>query len=235
MTKEGATNLWFFPRILPESPRWLIMKKRYKEAADVIADIAKVNGYPVPEKLVEKLSKIGKKKDTQVEEKVENPGKILLFKRNIRKNFLLVTINWVAKVIAYFGITFNLFNFHGNQFINFFLMSVVEFPSYLIGWWLMETRLGRRWSNSVFIILCGVCLCLPTAFPADWTVLVNGATFLAKFGAAASFIIVYQQAAELYPTALRNQGQYRKSENQISPDFTRSHQILPVFTRFHQI
>ena len=42
-------------RILPESTRWLLSKKRYDEAKTLILKAASVNGKPLPDHIMEKL------------------------------------------------------------------------------------------------------------------------------------------------------------------------------------
>lgn len=53
----------FFSSFLPESPRWLLAKGRYKKAYDVMAKIATVNGKPVPHDLMEQLVALNQQKE----------------------------------------------------------------------------------------------------------------------------------------------------------------------------
>ena len=137
---------------------------------------------------------------------VHNAVWVFLKNSNLRKNFFLVTLNWMSCSAVYYGIHLNLYNLSGNEFLNFFLLSIIELPAYLLGWYCIDTRLGRRWSNSISSILCGISLCVTAVIPNSLWFITNGMTFLGKFCGTMSFMIIYQQAAELYPTSIRNQG-----------------------------
>lgn len=47
--------------------------------------------------------------------------------------------------LFYYGLAYNMSNLSGNEFLNFFLLGVVELPSNLLGWWGAQ-NLGRRWT-----------------------------------------------------------------------------------------
>lgn len=129
-----------------------------------------------------------------------------LFSPVLRTKFLLLTLSWIANFMAYFGLTLNFQNFHGNSFINFFLLTIVKLPSAFVAWYLMDTRLGRRWSNCSALLLGGFCLSIPVILPSSWSYSTVLFSLIGKFATTISFNVMYQQAAELYPTLLRHQG-----------------------------
>lgn len=194
-------------RFLPESPRWLISSGRYKEAHDILAQIARENGKPVPDDLMDQLQAIGKKEKYEKNESEGNKYTIfdILKRTSLRTKFIVVTMSWMANVTAYRGITLNFQNFEGSEFWNWFLLAVVEFPSNLTSWYLMETPLGRRWTNAIFMSLGGVSLCLPLLLPKEWAMAVIVASLFGKFLCNLAYNVVYQQTAELFPTPVRNQ------------------------------
>ncbi|MPC85994.1 Carcinine transporter [Portunus trituberculatus] len=53
-------------------------------------------------------------------------------------------------------------NVSGNEFLNFFLLSIVELPSNLLGWFSAQ-NLGRRWTAAGAAMLAAVCAFI-TAF-----------------------------------------------------------------------
>lgn len=112
----------------------------------------------------------------------------------------------MANVLAYTGLALNSLNIHGNEFINYLLLSLADIPATLVAWYLIEGRLGRRWTNTLALMLCGISLCLPVTLSSSQHLLITTMSMLGKAGTAASFVIVYQQSAELFPTTLRGEG-----------------------------
>ena len=155
---------------------------------------------------MDQLKAVGKKQK-------EDNGKVsqgsfldILVKPGLRFKFLILTLSWTANVTAYRGLTLNFENFHGNEFVNWLLLSLVEFPSNFTSWYLMETRLGRRWTNSLSMFLGGFSLCLPILFGDTWKYTTIVASLSGKFLCNVAYNAVYQQTAELFPTPVRNQG-----------------------------
>ena len=60
--------------------------------------------------------------------------------------------------MVYYGLTYNVDNMSGNQFLNFFFFGICEMPANLLGWWLVEL-IGRRWSQ-VVAFLASICCAL---------------------------------------------------------------------------
>ncbi|XP_022258884.1 carcinine transporter-like [Limulus polyphemus] len=110
-----------------------------------------------------------------------------------------------ANSMAYYGLQINATNLYGNEFLNFFLLGLVELPSYFLCWYLME-RLGRRWTNVSLMLLGALSILIPTTLPIASTLGTTIGTLVGKFGCSAAFMVVYQQSAELYPTPIRALG-----------------------------
>ncbi|CAN7988813.1 unnamed protein product [Ixodes hexagonus] len=191
----------FYLKLIPESPRWLLSQNRVKETLKILERIAKTNGVEFPEDLASDLVKVQHK---IVEEKVVAEASTAdLFRRpRIRRNLLIVTVGWVANSCAYYGLHINVTNMSGNEFLNFFLLGLVEFPASFAAWWTME-RYGRRWTNVGYQLIISASCFASCFIPSGAIVPGVTAALIAKFACTASFMIMYQQAAELMPTPLR--------------------------------
>uniref|UniRef100_A0A1E1XE16 Putative organic cation/carnitine transporter n=1 Tax=Amblyomma aureolatum TaxID=187763 RepID=A0A1E1XE16_9ACAR len=197
----AVPNLFYY-KLIPESPRWLLSQNRVKDTMAILNRIAKTNGVEPPEDLASDLVKVQKK--IAEEKEIAAASTFDLFRKaRIRRNLIIITVSWMANGCAYYGLHINVTNMGGNEFINFFLLGLVEFPASIVGWWTME-YFGRRWSNVALQLLVSVA-CIATCFiPTGATVAVVTASLVAKFACAASFMIMYQQAAEVMPTPLRS-------------------------------
>ncbi|GFS29530.1 organic cation transporter 1 [Nephila pilipes] len=190
---------------LNPSPRYLMAQGRCEEAAEVIQTISKKNGRKAPKGLLTRLQAITENEHTNDE--IETNVSILTFFKypQLRKKLLIVTLNWSAIGIAYFGLTLNATNLGKNDFLNFFLLSAVELPAFPMALFFME-KIGRRWSNTIFVLLTGTACLVPSFLSNDMGSTAIIASMLGKFGSAAAFMVIYQQAAELYPTPVRALG-----------------------------
>ncbi|XP_013788295.1 carcinine transporter-like [Limulus polyphemus] len=203
ITTCSCIPFFFYWRFLPESPRWLVSVKRYEEAAIILTRIARTNGRPVPIDLINKLIKI---EETMKKEVETTYNMTVLFRYpTLRKHFMIVTLVWVSCMISYFSIKFNTTNLYGNEFLNFFLLGLVELPSYFVCWYLMET-IGRRWTNVSLALLVALSHFLSIPFTAELAIYKTFGALVGKFCSSALFMVVYQQAAELFPTPVRALG-----------------------------
>ena len=90
--------------------------------------------------------------------------------------------------------------------MNYFLLALADIPALFLGWYLIQGRLGRRWTNTCALMLCGISLCVPIFIDPKLKTWIIIMSLLGKAGTAASFMIICQQAAEILPTTLRGEG-----------------------------
>lgn len=73
----------------------------------------------------------------------------------MRLKTLLITLNWFANETVYLGLSYYGPSLGNNQYMSFFLSSMVEIPSYLCCWFVMD-RWGRRWPMCLLMIFRSV-------------------------------------------------------------------------------
>ncbi|XP_054714288.1 organic cation transporter protein-like [Uloborus diversus] len=205
LVTSSVTLIFFlYWTFLPESPRWLVSQERYEEATVIMSKIAEKNGKPQDYKeLLSKLQKLGEKiKKEKKVDGVENSSADLLRYPQLRKKFIIITFCWMADIMAYYGLQLNVSNLAGNEFINFFLLALVEVPGYLTCWVVME-KFGRRWCTVAGFLLTGIACMLPSIEFQYGDVICS---LIGKFFAAGTFMATYQQSSELYPTVVRSLG-----------------------------
>lgn len=189
-------------KFIPESPRWLTVKGRIKEAENILYEAAKENGVG---HVRFSLSRACAKSDVKSTTKY---GMTDLFtKPSVRMITVIMLISWFVNSLVYYGLSLNVKNLGGNMYATFIFSGLVEIPSYLLtvaflSWF------GRR--NTLFGFMMGgaaACFaCMKLQGLPDFTFFMASAAMAGKFCISASFAVIYVYAAELYPTVVRNIG-----------------------------
>ncbi|XP_009635482.1 solute carrier family 22 member 3 [Egretta garzetta] len=183
--------------VVPESPRWLLTRKKGEEALEIMHNIAKHNGkYLSPH-----YSEI-----TISNEEVSNPSFLDLVRTPcMRRNTLILMFAWFTSALTYQGLVMRLGIVEGNLYLQFFISGAVELPAAIL---ILVTidRIGRRLPFGISNIVAGIACLITALLPEDIPWLKMTVATLGRLGITMAFEIVYLVNTELYPTTLRNFG-----------------------------
>ncbi|KAF5913461.1 hypothetical protein HPG69_017079 [Diceros bicornis minor] len=186
-------------RFIPESPRWLISQRRFREAEDIIQKAAKINNVAAPGVVFDPVELL-----ELTSLKQQKVFILDLFRtRNIATITIMSLLLWMLTSVGYFALSLNTPNLHGDAYLNCFLSALIEVPAYITAWLLLRT-LPRRFIIAGVLFLGGGVLLLFQVVPADYNFLSIGLVMLGKFGITSAFSMLYVFTAELYPTLIRN-------------------------------
>jgi len=187
--------------LLPQSIRWLVLKRKYSKAKNELEKIAKGNNVPMPN---DQELQLFKKLDSEPVVAGDKESLLDLLKRPALLGRLLnVFLNWMVITMIYYGLSMNAASLAGDIFTNFALLSLAEIPGYSLSY-LGMTYLGRRTTLATSLLIGGVSCLISSLLPPSFN---NSHTFfflVGKFGATAGFGTTYLYTSELFPTRVRN-------------------------------
>ncbi|XP_032340586.1 solute carrier family 22 member 16 [Camelus ferus] len=189
--------------MLPETPFWLLSEGKYEEAQKVINTMAKWNKTRSC-----KLSELSSlschgpagNKPSEVE---KHSLSDLFYDCNIGTRTLTVWLTWFTGCLGFYCFSLNSVNLGGNEYLNLFLMGLVEIPAYIFVCFGMD-RVGRRSILIFSLISSAVASAVMMVIPKDYHVWFVVATMAGKFSIGAAIGLVYLYTAELYPTIVRS-------------------------------
>merc|ERR1719219_2259315 len=139
---------YFF--LLPKSVRWLVQKGRYREAHAAIVKVARGNckdEIAQGELQLYRIANIGPQEKETLGDLYRSP--------TLRNRLLNVNFNWVVITLVYYGLSMNASSLAGDLFTNFTLLSVAEFPGYLLSY-LGMCLVGRRATLAASLLIGGL-------------------------------------------------------------------------------
>ena len=189
--------LWIRARV-PESPRWLVVAGRTAEARAVVAQVAAVNGRPMPaEEIVP-------------EPPGERVGVRALFRPRLRRITVMLWAAWFGIALGYYGLFSWLPTVFVRQGYSFlasygyaFVLALAQVPGYFSAAWLVE-RWGRRPTIVSYLVVSAAGTFLFALAPGTG-LLLTGGILMSAFSLGA-WGALYAYTPELYPTAVRGTG-----------------------------
>lgn len=198
--------LFFFFFTLPESPRWLVATGKYRRAARIMSEMARLNEKVIPDDYEEVLRRhFDPSPHEPNDSKPPNIGVYDLFRTsNMRAKTLIITFIWFANTCVYVGLSYYAPALGGDEIWNFFLAGAVELPTYLFLWPGLSC-IGRRWILCVSMLVGGIA-CLLTFLVQEDQIIMLSLYCIGKMGISSAFVVLPLAASELYPTVVRGLG-----------------------------
>ncbi|XP_076468404.1 uncharacterized protein LOC143299160 [Babylonia areolata] len=187
--------------LVPESPRWLLIKGRVKEAQVILSRIARANKKTFDPAVLHSLH-ISSAPQMSL-------WNVLFHTQKLIGRHLIIFFSWFVASFSYYGVSYNVGSLGGNVYLNMATGALMDIGFFLLCAPFM-TRFGRRPLSSVFFFVTGVA-CIATLFPViyasedqQWMTVVLALMGRCSMAVAFAFIWVY--SSELFPTVMRNSG-----------------------------
>ncbi|KAK8730586.1 hypothetical protein OTU49_008087, partial [Cherax quadricarinatus] len=163
--------------LMPESVRWLVAEGRNDEAKKIIERVARVNNVEVLRHLLDAHNVQFRSVDgtlllssnntqlvsgTTQEAKIKKTVIDVLRTPIMRMRSFIIFFCWGVCAVVYYGLSYNPISLGGNIFVNFISIMLVEIPSYIFTFLILD-RLGRKATLS-FVFLLGGVACFISGF-----------------------------------------------------------------------
>ncbi|XP_023935708.2 organic cation transporter protein-like [Bicyclus anynana] len=189
--------------MLTESVRWLLSKKKFSEAEEILKTAARVNKTHISDKSLKAL--------TNSLQTSANPSTVVassLIRRVITSPILLrrvctISVWWLSTALIFYGLSINSTGISDTMHLNYILTSAIEIPGYVTAALTLD-RFGRKITMSSGFFFSAVCNIAFVFVPRDFTVPRLIMYLLGKYGIAIVATSVYLFTSELYPTEFRH-------------------------------
>uniref|UniRef100_A0A670ZXC3 Solute carrier family 22 member 13-like n=1 Tax=Pseudonaja textilis TaxID=8673 RepID=A0A670ZXC3_PSETE len=192
-----AFLVFFYSWVLPSSARWLITKKKMKEAKDSLLRAAAANNRVISEDVIDQLAP---------ERKVPSKCILDLFKKSYLRNMTLIMAwIWFVDSLVYYEVSFHVGDFGLNIYLTQLIFGAVEIPSRILSIFLLQW-IGRKKCQSTWLVLGGIVCVMISVLPKEYPLIVTVLAVIGKSSMAAAFSTTYLFSAEIFPTVVRQFG-----------------------------
>ncbi|XP_051903008.1 solute carrier family 22 member 6 isoform X2 [Hippocampus zosterae] len=190
---------------LAESPRWLILKGRSRDALKTLHRVARINGKPeVADKLTPEVLRSHMSKELESDRKMLSAYDLFRTAGMRRISVGLVAV-WFSTSFAYYGLVLDLQKFGVSIYVMQLIFGAVDFPSKFVAL-AMLSFLGRRVTQVLCLLMSALFIFANIFVPANLQAIRTTLACLGKAFTSASFTTVYLYTGELYPTVVRQTG-----------------------------
>lgn len=197
--------------ILPESTRWLTVKKKYPEAKEIYENAAKLNKKTIPAYLLvipsDEPSK-GIEAEGAPPAPADHDSNPLSSAAQVLKTgtllirLLILCGTWLAQFLCYYGLSYAASNLSADIHFNYILVILVEIPAYVSGMFAMD-YFGRRLILN-FTLLAGGSFCLVAGLISkEYNTVIIVFSLMGKFCTSMLTVANNVFTFELFPTVSR--------------------------------
>nr|XP_026496282.1 solute carrier family 22 member 7-like [Vanessa tameamea] len=194
--------------ILSESVRWLLAKKKFTEAREVLETVAKVNNKHISQKSLEALMNTS---DTSVQASdvstflANKPGLVRSIVRSptLLRRVCTIPIWWITSTFVYYGLSINSTGLSDTIHLNYILTCAVEIPGNFASVFIVNI-IGRKATLSCGFFFSALCNIVFIFISNDLYVVRLIIFMLGKFGISVVMTSLYLYTSELYPTEFRH-------------------------------
>ncbi|CAF1322385.1 unnamed protein product [Rotaria sordida] len=188
---------------VPESPYWLLARKKYHELEICLRKMAKMNGRSEDRWLSLYNQLVD---DTRLTEATTNEGKPTKrkFLRHLSRLAICGFIEFVT-MLSYTKISYRLAAANGtlSPYWDFIIGAVVEAIGYLIAGALITTLLGRKYSLISFATLTSICVFIIPFIMKSYPLATVIVSQLGKLSVSSTVCVAWIYVPELFPTSMR--------------------------------
>ncbi|XP_076360279.1 solute carrier family 22 member 6-B-like isoform X2 [Tachypleus tridentatus] len=192
---------WWF---LPESPRWLLTRKRYTDAENTIRKFLNVNKLSVSN-----LDHTMKTLETKIEleKKTKSTLTSLDLFRTPRLRRITTEIMFVFFVSSflYYALTFDSARLGGSMYINLFISAAVEIPACVAAPLLIKF-VKRKPPFVICFVVTSIACVLVIAVPEDMVATKISLSMIGKMFISTAGGIKFLYGGEVFPTVIRTVG-----------------------------
>uniref|UniRef100_A0A7E4V4J7 MFS domain-containing protein n=1 Tax=Panagrellus redivivus TaxID=6233 RepID=A0A7E4V4J7_PANRE len=194
-----VTYIW----LIPESARWLVSQRRYKEADKILRRAARQNGKHLPETWWEQLEVDSNAGSESRGTEKRNFTDLFRTPRIRCRTFVLFYV-WPVVSMAYYGMSMKPDILGNNPYVNFIAGGIFEIPASVF-MFLTVDRLGRKPLLIGGLTTAGLTL-LSNMFISEavfaWAPTIQ--FLLSKASMTLTYSTLYAYTPELFPTEIRN-------------------------------
>ncbi|XP_045769455.1 organic cation transporter protein-like [Maniola jurtina] len=189
--------------LLTESVRWLLSKRKYNEAKQILHTVARVNKTNISEKSLEALLNPPQSSTKIVSAEGLGLVRTILNSPVLFRRVCTTPIWWITMIFIYYGLSINSTSLSDTMHLNYILTAVIGIPAFYISVFVLG-RIGRKATMSSGFFICAVFnisfVFISSEYPiARLMIYLLGKFFIASVGAS-----LYLYTAELYPTEYRH-------------------------------